>query len=57
MEKKLAEYKCDTNEAISLKLGRFLFLLYYKYLAKIYNHIYVFISYLYYLGSNMRLWK
>lgn len=25
MEKKLSEYKCDTNEAISLKLGRFIF--------------------------------
>lgn len=27
MEKKLAEYKCDTNEAISLKLGMFMFAL------------------------------
>lgn len=24
MEKKLAEYKCDTNEAICLKLGKYL---------------------------------
>lgn len=23
MEKKLAEYKCETNDAISLKLGKF----------------------------------
>lgn len=23
MEKKLAEYKCDTNEALSLKLGMY----------------------------------
>lgn len=29
MEKKLAEYKCDTNEAISLKLGTFIFALLY----------------------------
>lgn len=29
MEKKLAEYKCDTNEAISLKLGMFMFALSY----------------------------
>ncbi len=28
MEKKLAEYKCDTNEAISLKLGTFIFALF-----------------------------
>lgn len=27
MEKKLAEYKCDTNEAISLKLGMLVFAL------------------------------
>lgn len=26
MEKKLAEYKCDTNEAICLKLGMFVFM-------------------------------
>lgn len=25
MEKKLAEFKCDTNEALSLKLGRFIY--------------------------------
>lgn len=24
MEKKLAEYKCETNEAISLKLGMYI---------------------------------
>lgn len=35
MEKKLAEYKCDTNEAISLKLGMFLCLLYYILVFKI----------------------
>lgn len=28
MEKKLAEYKCDTNEAICLKLGMFHFALF-----------------------------
>lgn len=27
MEKKLAEYKCDTNEALCLKLGMLVFLL------------------------------
>lgn len=38
MEKKLAEYKCDTNEAISLKLG--MFMLHYICLVNEYDNMY-----------------
>lgn len=33
MEKKLAEYKCDTNEALSLKLGMYVYFLQVKWIV------------------------
>lgn len=39
MEKKLAEYKCDTNEAVCLKLGKSFIFTIKKNNLLLYNHV------------------